>query len=316
VWTLRALPILISAETTPATPVDIAERSKTRLPSAVPRILLFEALDWRISVPRGVANRRPGSQAGTGGLGSGLPPGLGPDPWEQQLPAHALAESTTSALIMYHDLLTLTRSDGSFVTPLLTPANLRIDWAATEWRVARRVRFDWPAPPVPTFFDLDCLKAAWNLAIKSPEIAEARLTEKVERLLFAWISIGTAVLTRQPAQRLSSRSEPLAWKALTKNLEALVDSHDDAHREWLIRVCEILMPEVVGTLPLIAAKFGKTLPGFWRSHRTAIIQRRVDRLVELSSDRELIERLLGLGLAEGFKPPPFLESDNKPPMKA
>ena len=239
-------------------------------------------------MPRGVSrNRRPGSQL----PGRTPPPGLGRDPWEeqleQQLPAHALAESTVSALIMYHDLLVLTRRDSTFVTPLLTPSNLIIDWAATEWTLARNIRFNWPGPPVTTFFDLDCLKSAWNRAIKSLDvIGETLPLVRVERLLFAWISAGTAVLTRTSAVPLSHRSEAVPWPGVIGKLQDLTTTSSrqlsDAAREWLLRVAEVLMPELAAPSS-VQELFSKAKPltTFWRLHRLAVQERRRERLDDL-----------------------------------
>jgi hypothetical protein len=332
------LPILISAETAEVTPFEMssqeekvghyragqaARRTKSSRSalSTVHRIRVFEALDWKISVRRGTGNRRPGTLL----RGMTPPPGVGglgvPDPWDDQSPAHAVADGIVSALVLYHDLLAFTRPDSPFVTPLLNPSALRIDWAITEWRLAEPVPFNWPPPPASTFFDLDCFKAAWNTAITSREVTGETIPERhVERLMFAWISVGTSVLTRTDAEKLNSPGEPVPWASLTKKLDALATTAlregSDTAREWLLAIAELLMPELAAPIS-VHAPFLKTrnLIRFWRRHRLGLQQRRADRLSELAAiDPVLAESLRAAGsLAREFAPPRQVQRRNEPP---
>lgn len=316
-WTLRALPITIRTETV----VSASIESTARLPRAprpfkrsdgrrsliprdgwrsAPRIVVHEALEWRIEVPR--------AGTGKGGLGTappGYPLSAGADmaTWEQQLPARALDEGIVSALVVFHDLLALGKRDEHFSTPLLAPPRLTIDWACTEWPLARPVRCNWPSPLLETFFDFDCLKATWNQALGL--VHETAPSKQVEWLAFAWISAATAVLTRTPAVRLPATGAVLPWGELGKILKRLLASSVEAQRDWLLRLAEMSMPEM--GLPAVAERLTETLGEFWQARAPLIRERRRERLAEIAdvSTDFANDLLVGTSLARGFASEPF-----------
>jgi hypothetical protein len=261
VWTLRALPLSFRTETTDARPIELtpAERrplrsgtsarkksSRERLSGSrvLPAVQIHtaESLGWQMEVYDGGRTSLPGNR----------PPGLGSG-WEDRRPRRLLSDNAVTALIMYHDLLAFSRAKKSlFATPLLTPSNVEIDWAATEWMMLQSVRFAWPAPPSATFFDYDRFRATWNLIIRDHEIMQPTDHDLVAaRLAFAWLSVGTAVVIKEPPVLPTSWDGPLPWTQLVAKLEQIAPRGHapqfvEASRrvEWLKRVGELLMPEM------------------------------------------------------------------------
>jgi hypothetical protein len=189
---------------------------------------------------------------------------------------------------MYHDLLAFAPPGGHpFVTPLLTSSNVTIDWASTEWKTPRPILFPWPAPPCTTFFDYDRFKGAWNEVIKDEDVVQPTGPELVvERLAFAWLSIGTAVVTRESPVVVSSWGN-LPWSELVNKLVSMAGKLQDHHfadvnrySEWLRRVAELLMPEM-GWPSRVVDHFSDVavaLSNVWLNHRLTIRQRRAERL--------------------------------------
>jgi hypothetical protein len=253
------------------------------LPTA--HIHVAESLGWQIEI-----------YAGHGGT---PPAGLGTD-WEARRPRRLLSDNAVTSLILYHDLLAFSpRGATTFVTPLLTPANLELDWAATEWKLSPPVTFPWPEPPCATFFDYDCFRAVWNDIIRNQEVMQATAQLKtLERLAFAWISFGTAVVRRAPPLSVTSWHEPLPWAGLIVQLAELthyVASHQEATRyiEWLRRVAELLMPEM-GLPEQVTKPFSdnRQLKEVWIKNRLALRERRLRRLKMLHEvDPEFAEHV-------------------------
>jgi hypothetical protein len=243
----------------------------------------------------------PGDRTGQGGLGGSRPPGL-PEPQVRRL----LPEDAVTALIVYHDLLKLTSGDW-FVSRLLTPSGLEIDWAATEWNLSSTVRFDWLAPPSTTFLDYDRFREGWNAVIGDFRVLENGHESVVERLAFAWLSLGTAVVMNAPALPLAFEEGP-PWSQLITLLEGarLKGTAGDRYKEWLRRVLEMLMPEM-GLPPSIGQRFDQTkLHDRWVRDRLAVKQRRARRLKRLYEvDPKLTLRLLDrTTLAKQYAPEP------------
>jgi hypothetical protein len=287
-WTLRPLPLTLRTETTSPRPVELTpdarqaqEPGRRTKPKPGParsapalltaRIHVAESLGWQIQIYVGHSGTRP--------------PGLEPD-WEARRPRRLLSDNAVTALIVYHDLLAFSpRGATSFITPLLTPANLELDWASTEWKLSPPVTFPWPEPPCTTFFDYDCFRAVWNDVIRNQEIMQATAQlQTIERLAFAWISFGTAVVRRAPPLAVTSWHEPLPWVALIQQLEALtgyIASHQEGSRysEWLRRLAELLMPEM-GLPEPVTKPFSESqqLKEVWIKNRLALRERRLRRL--------------------------------------
>jgi hypothetical protein len=205
-----------------------------------------------------------------------------------------------AALIIYHDLLAFSRSDDSHFTTLLTRANLYVDWASTEWQ-PRLVSFEWPEPPVATFFQYDRFKSAWGKAIVHENVRDATLPEmRVERLAFAWLSAGTSVVANEPAICLPGIGEPVPWPDLHKQLKLVIQNDGDTTpamidncSEWLVRIAELLMPEF-GLPENVIVPFTKlgVFGDFWQKNRLDILQRRAERLAELARvEPQLAEKL-------------------------
>jgi hypothetical protein len=305
-WTLRALPLSVRSETLVRKPLDLTTSSKSprkstskhrpgslaSRPDVLPgaQIETSEALGWQM-----VVFERPQSA-----LPVPYPTSEPGDRRARRLLSHGAA----TALIVYHDLLTFSRSGAAFATPLLTPSNVEIDWAATEWKTVPPVRFPWPVPPCVTFFDFDQFKSGWNEVIKDPDIVQPTSYDRVaERLVFAWIAIGTAVITRRSPSTVASWAGPLEsnWRKLLDQLDTMsleMTRHEfvDATRyhEWLKRVAELMMPEmglpreVLQGLPDIP----DNLETFWKTNHLAGRQRRAERLRGLQDvDDELAASL-------------------------
>jgi hypothetical protein len=332
-WTLRALPLSCRTETAARRPVELPSPQR-RLPprAASPRkgpqarttsswtvpgvcIHLAESLGWQMEVYSSGGNRPPGVP----------PPGLEsawedrrPDrgsPWEERRPGRLLSESAVTALIMYHDLLAFPPPPARpLATSLLTSANAELHWAMTEWRVVPSVRFAWPAPPSTTFFDYDRFRAAWNAIIHDQDIIGSTDPETVvERLAFAWLSVGTAVVEKALPSFPKDWDGPMPWADLTSRLDGLASSigseSTDASRdaEWLKRVAELLMPEM-GLPDRVIRPFTVRSPGplrkLWNDHRASIRQRRIEKLKALYDiDSDLAEYLRPAPLEE-FTPQP------------
>jgi hypothetical protein len=182
---------------------------------------------------------------------------------------------------MYHDLLAFAPG-ASFVTPLLTHANLDIEWAATEWKLSPSVKFVWPTPPCATFFDFDCFKSAWNDVIRDPNVVQATGQEYViERLVFAWLTIGLAVMRKEPLLSTKSWNDP-QWEDLIAGMEPQHDHESTEagkYTEWLRRVAELLMPEM-GLPGRVIDRFARAgqLKQVWVADRLTLRQRRLERL--------------------------------------
>jgi hypothetical protein len=299
-WTLRALPITVLSETTRSAAVELPFRSSTSrtkqaptsrrsraATSSSPRasFVTAEGLGWQMRISKTERTRRPDSLRNR-------------DSWYG--PGRLLSDSAVAALIVYHDLLTFAYREPTFVTPLLTQSNLRVDWAVTQWR-EHEVSFPWPIPPARTFLDLDRFKNAWNYAIKSSYVTDSSLEQHAERLLFAWLVAGTVVVMHQSPVQLPKSDAEVPWGDLVKQLDQAANCSTRDCREWLLRVLELLMPEM-GMQQGWCAAFRKDSDTFkfWeRDCRIRVQQRRAERLAELSKvDTELAERLRAS--SEGF----------------
>jgi hypothetical protein len=313
-WTLRPLPVTLRTETAAPRPIaltppdahaaqeaggrtkSMTERPRRGVTPSAPLFHPAAGLGWQIEI-----------YVGSTGFGSTHPPGL-PADWEERRPRRVLSDNAVTALIMYHDLLAFS-PDGarSFETPLLTTANLEISWAATEWKLSTPVVFRWPAPPCTTFFDFDSFKAAWNDVQGKGEVVQSTRPEDViERLAFAWLSIGFAVVKKVPPLPVPSWAAPLPWAGLIQGMAGSVAHHEFAERsrrtEWLRRVAELLMPEM-GLPAKVTDPFKNSpddLKQIWLEQRVALRQRRLDRLRTLHEhDPGFAERVR--------KAPTFLE---------
>lgn len=223
------------------------------------------------------------------------------DPWESRRPGRSLPEVAVAALIIYHDLLAFSSQDDSNFTTLLTRANLYVDWAVTEWQ-PRLVRFEWPEPPVATFFQYDLFKTVWSKAVVPKNVTTTPQPEKqIERLAFAWLSAGTAVVANESAIIVPDPGKEMPWPDLHEQLKIVTQNADnttlpgsDNCSEWLLRIAELLMPEMglPGSIAREFSNFGKPR-GFWAKNRPDIQQRRAERLAELNSvEPKLADRLL------------------------
>jgi hypothetical protein len=328
-WTLRTLPLSLRTDTAPRRPIEItlpdrrdrrsAARSRTRQavrpstsPASLPvHILTADSLGWQMAV----------YGAGRTTLPETPPPGLGPA--RNRRPGRLLSDNAVHALIMYHDLLAFGPGEASFESPLLTAANLEIDWAATEWKLPSPVRFDWPAPPSTTFFDLDRFRATWSVVIRHPEIVEDTGHERiVERLAFAWLSLGTAVVTKDTAVLMTPRGQELPWRELINRLEHVAGKararrslKAGRYVEWLRRVAELLAPEM-GLPTQVTDRFVRipaTLSLVWRNNRVAVRQRRAERLQQLFRvDHALAEGVRAYSLATSDFAPERSEVERAP----
>ena len=313
-WTLRPLPVTIRTETTSPRPIELMARdsrpqqsarrpkSKTDQPqnpaSRPPaHIHVAESLGWQIEIYTG-SNRRPGTS----------PPGV--ENWEERRPRRLLSENAVSALIVYHDLLAFAPGEAArFRSALLTPASLAIDWAATEWKLTTPITFEWPAPPCTAFFDYDCFKSAWNDVIKAD--TESVAESQVERLVFAWIAIGTAVVKKEPPRKVRWWDGPVQWDSLLEQLQQMAEAigiptFADAQRytEWLRRVAELLMPEL-GVPEKICTAFSSATPLYqvWIKNRSVVLERRLNRLRKVHEvDPELAEDMRRSSFGEELNP--------------
>lgn len=330
-WTLRPLPLAVIAEATVATTYELqhaAYAKKTSMnggtrpkrPSrasgtASPRahIVAASSTGWEMAIVGD--SRWASSDVNLLGTSSDL------DFLGRRRPLRTLPESAVAALILYHDLLTFAVSGSCFITPLLTRANLHIRWATTEWQHHQPVAFAWPAPPARTFLQLDLFGSAWNQAITANSLTEATTPEqRVERLAFAWLAAGTAICTRsREPVRMTQLDADVPWDALAQRLKtmateaaasnAIDGSRGAEYREWLLRVLELLMPEMGLPLRELAKRFKppEELSTFWRQSHVVIQQRRAERLARIAEvDRDLAEQLrtAETGMARGFVPEP------------
>jgi hypothetical protein len=195
----------------------------------------------------------------------------------------------------------------SFVSPLLTPLNLEIEWAVTEWNLSSTVRFGWLAPPATTFLDYDRFREGWNSVIKDSWVVNVDHATAVERLAFVWFSLGTSVVLKETPITLALGKRGLPWKELISRLDnaQVKGSTGDRFREWVSRVLEMLMPEM-GLPATIVQQFknARETHKRWRRARLAVKQRRARRLRQLYEvDPKLALRLAdGSVLAKQFAP--------------
>jgi hypothetical protein len=313
-WTLRPLPVLLTTENAERRPIELtlegtspaeirrgATRRKPRRSETAGEgnicIVTADSLGWQMEFSGGERTSPPGS----GGI---RPPGLGSADTQ---PRRLLPNDAVTSLVVYHDLLELTTSD-SFVSPLLTPASLEIDWALTEWNLSSTVRFNWLAPPATTFLDYDRFRGGWNAVIKAAWVIDVDHAAAVERLAFAWLSLGTAVVTNRAPLPLAFEGSP-PWNQLIALLEGarLKGSAGDRYKEWIRRILEMLMPEM-GWPPTISPRFDQAtrLHERWQRDRLTVKQRRARRLRQLHEvDSELALQLRDrTRLATQFAPEP------------
>jgi len=319
-WTLRALPVLVTTEIIRSEPIEIRlpdyllfnvptkdKKGSKGVPSKIyPQrisIAITEPLHWRMESTYRRRTSPPGLEVDWGGHGQ-LDPWQS-DPRDWRWPGRALPDATVTALIVYHDLLALSKSDDSQFTNLLTPTNFVVDWAVTEW-LPNIARFSWPKPPALTFFHIDRFKSAWRKAInhKIPATDKDNQVEQVNWLVFAWLSLGTSVVANEPPTTMTKHSSEMPWSELISKLEEAEDKASNTQvaesadcREWLLRVAELLMPEMGLPKNIGEVIFGSAkLSEFWQNNRSVIEQWRIHQLSRIAT--------MSPDLAEGLREPP------------
>jgi hypothetical protein len=340
-WTLRQLPIQVRPETLSTTTIELRyshfaekmaevfklrtatkqtttqRRMKEVVSGPQARILIGTGQGWEMVVSHEWESRLPGMRGSR-------------DPWEssdagdytlfdKRGPQRTLPETAVSALILYHDLLAFGESAGANTSPLLNRSSLWLDWAVTVWNERLINRFPWPAPVVRSFFELDRFADAWRRVIGSDEITgESEPDRKVDRLGFAWLAAGTALINHTQPLSIPTAGAELPWEGLADQLERTaqqigVGQHIGPYREWLLRVLELLMPEMGLPVEFGSPQYGavteftsrESLVGFWQENHTIIQLRRAERLALLNLvASELAETLRGWegGLAGQFIP--------------
>lgn len=206
------------------------------------------------------------------------PPGRPPEPhlawavfaravtgWEFRTPPaqaeetkpYVLAPAAANLLIVYTDLVALSRGDGQ--------RNPLIDHRGTYARPGVVYHFQdrdlpglgWPIAPFLTFWETDRFLDAWGRLLRLVD-AEMRGSDSIDNpiplLVFNWIRLGTAVLQGTVPNYKFSPS-PLKredWAALRKEVENLFHAtvyaprvRESVHR-WIAEVLTLLNRDVIG----------------------------------------------------------------------
>jgi hypothetical protein len=291
-WQMRSLPIRVSSDKEDCPPIELPGTTKSA-PGYDVRFIPKAHTGWRFDVEEVFHSETK-------------------EP-EKPTVRRMLSSSTATELTIFHDLLALGHGDAQFSSPLLRQASTpRDEWMTCEWRleVGQSALLPWPAPPFSSFWEYDLFLSSWNDAVRETHVTD---WEKfLQRLLFVWLNMGTAILDRGRPETLAQGRLP-QWDKVSSRLATLVrragDSHDRrsaVFTDWLNKVILLLMPES-GLPQGLTRPFFKNdhLVRFWRKQRQTITRDRAVRLAELVKLEmvELADRLLKIPVLEGsFKP--------------
>jgi len=195
----------------------------------------------------------------------------------------------SSAIMLFHDLLTLCEGHENFKSTLFVPSEAKLNWATTKWHFNEyiTVEFYWPPPPCNSFWEYDVFIQSWKNVIQDITLGSSdpkgSTSYNVETFLFIWLSAGTSIVDRIEPVKASTLYEP-EWPDLIERLNNLKINYDsDSERqeilEWLINIAILIMPE--SGLPGSCGQQllnSAILKQFWKDHALIIAQKRAQIL--------------------------------------
>lgn len=142
---------------------------------------------------------------------------------------------TMGGLGLLHDLVYYSNDERK---PLL------VDWfqfdeigstfAQTVWRFGESqfAEYAWRLPPIETFFELDLFRSGWRAACDVVQQPRKGYSSSVEVLVYAWVAIGTAVITGHPPERTTANVRPQDWNQLFDLIETSLQSRSRSRRGY------------------------------------------------------------------------------------
>jgi hypothetical protein len=196
----------------------------------------------------------------------------------EDMPPRFVSSWTTSVLLLYTDLLTLSDAGREQNWLLRIPDNLpklaEIEWSIPRSTPSKQV---WPIPPVITFWEYDLFMSGWRKAVEAAKSPDVRDGDAHIGLAFLWIDLGAAVIAAERPVGLSVSLIPTqqSWNELSKRLEQIyILSQEtkgvagDRVQGWLIDVNRLLTPQCSGKQAEKASAFRDLAPKlcmFWDS---------------------------------------------------
>jgi len=199
---------------------------------------------------------------------------------------------TSSAIMLFHDLLAMSEGNDEFRSTLFIPAEMKLNWVVTGWHLGEYLSAElvWPSPPCESFWEYDVFIHPWKKALQqitqiSPT-SEGSQSFTIDSLFFVWLSAGTSMIDRKKPVTISTLYTT-DWPNLLSRLMGLAGDYGISPNkqeilDWLVNVALLIMPES-GLPEHCRTPFVNAAPltQFWQDQKLLIAQKRAQRLALL-----------------------------------